>query len=168
MTGAVRAVSESGRLERWLVGELKEARRRGMLATVGLAVRQADAVLLLKRRADDFLPNFWEVPGGHVDPGESIPQAAARELWEETGWRLASLGRYLNRFDYEGEGALTREWNFLIEADMTAPLRHPEHQAARWVTRRTFRRYRMTPGMRSVVELALGAGWDDEEGRGDG
>ena len=27
----------------------------------------------------------WEVPGGHVDPGESFEEAAARETEEETG-----------------------------------------------------------------------------------
>jgi 8-oxo-dGTP pyrophosphatase MutT (NUDIX family) len=31
----------------------------------------------------------WEVPAGRVDPGESPPEAAAREALEETGWRPA-------------------------------------------------------------------------------
>ena len=27
----------------------------------------------------------WEASGGHIDPGETLQEAASRELWEETG-----------------------------------------------------------------------------------
>lgn len=30
----------------------------------------------------------WELPGGHVEPGESVEQTAARETFEETGIRV--------------------------------------------------------------------------------
>ncbi len=32
-----------------------------------------------------------EIPGGHREPGESVGQTAARELWEETGAKMFTL-----------------------------------------------------------------------------
>jgi ADP-ribose pyrophosphatase YjhB (NUDIX family) len=47
-------------------------------ATVVLRDRQ---VLLIKR--EDF--EVWTIPGGAIDPGESVADAAIRETYEETG-----------------------------------------------------------------------------------
>lgn len=33
----------------------------------------------------------WEIPGGHIEPGESALEAAKRELWEETGTTEAEI-----------------------------------------------------------------------------
>jgi 8-oxo-dGTP pyrophosphatase MutT (NUDIX family) len=44
-------------------------------------VLDAGRILLILR--EDF--DIWSLPGGHVDPGESIGAAAVREVWEETG-----------------------------------------------------------------------------------
>ncbi|GII89773.1 NUDIX hydrolase [Sinosporangium siamense] len=37
------------------------------------------------------LRGHWELPGGMVDPGESLQQAAVRELEEESGLHVAPL-----------------------------------------------------------------------------
>lgn len=38
--------------------------------------------VLLQKRADVGL---WGIPSGHVEPGETVANAAIREVWEETG-----------------------------------------------------------------------------------
>ncbi|GAA1508027.1 NUDIX hydrolase [Kribbella lupini] len=43
---------------------------------------------LLLRYADLPARGGWDLPGGHVEPGETPREAAVRELHEETGWPL--------------------------------------------------------------------------------
>ncbi len=52
-----------------------------MKVGVNVAIIHDDQILLTKR--EDF--EVWCLPGGHVDTGESVAQAAIREAIEETG-----------------------------------------------------------------------------------
>jgi len=47
--------------------------------------------VLLTRRADN---GRWCLPGGRMDPGESVAEACAREVLEETGLRV-TVGRLI-------------------------------------------------------------------------
>jgi 8-oxo-dGTP diphosphatase len=54
-----------------------------------VAVRDITGRLLLVRRCDT---GDWELPGGHVDPGESAAGAAVRETAEESGITVEVTG----------------------------------------------------------------------------
>lgn len=41
--------------------------------------------ILLGQRKNVFHSGSWGLPGGHLEPGESLLHACARELFEETG-----------------------------------------------------------------------------------
>ena len=49
--------------------------------------RSANGVVLVFNR----YRNVWELPGGHIDPGESARDSAARELAEEAGCTARNL-----------------------------------------------------------------------------
>ncbi len=54
------------------------------MLTVG-AVVVDDERLLLVRRDHSPAAGSWSIPGGHVEPGETLAEAVTRELREETG-----------------------------------------------------------------------------------
>lgn len=52
----------------------------------------------------------WEVPGGHIEPGETAIEAAARELQEETGatdFTIAPVCWYRLHFNDGGLGSIS-------------------------------------------------------------
>ena len=52
---------------------------------VGILLQDARVLLALRRADRRAYPATWALPGGHVEAGESEPQALRRELHEELG-----------------------------------------------------------------------------------
>ncbi|MDY0270165.1 NUDIX domain-containing protein [Trichloromonas sp.] len=64
---------------------------RNPFPTVDIIIRVGDKIVLIERRNE---PRGWALPGGFVDYGESLEEAARREALEETGLVLSNLRQF--------------------------------------------------------------------------
>src|SRR5690242_11743630 len=80
-----------------------------MIFGTAVILERDNRVLLLQRSMEmPWMPGRWNLPGGHVEPGESAAQCAAREVFEETGLVVQALapfaraqhGKYIVDFFY--------------------------------------------------------------------
>ncbi len=97
-----------------------------------LVLDSQDRVLLIHARdPDEPASEWWELPGGGIDPGETPQAAARRELAEETGILAGELGRCLwtreTRFRYRGRLHHRRETVYLARITDSAPALPPRH-----------------------------------------
>jgi 8-oxo-dGTP diphosphatase len=67
------------------------------IPVLAAVITRSDRLLICERPAEKRHGSLWEFPGGKLEPGESYADAARRELREELGVAVASVGPILFR-----------------------------------------------------------------------
>ena len=113
-----------------------------------------DGRILLIKREDNGL---WAMPGGLVDVGETLAEAAARELEEEAnvfGKVTQLLGIWDSRFDGGSSKAQMYHAVFLVEAESGEPVAGPETTDAGFFSEEELPA--LAPGHIIVVPIVFG------------
>jgi len=113
-----------------------------------IIVAVTDGSRLLLGRQKPWPPRRWSVIAGFVEPGESLEQTVAREVYEETRVRVRNC-RYLASQPWPFPGSLML--GFLAEADAETPVAGDELEDVRWFDAETVRAglardWRVEPG----------------------
>ena len=134
------------------------------------AVVEREGALLLVRHQKPNRDPYWVLPGGRLEPGETMPECAGRELAEETGLRASFSGvLYVSEFLREGRHTVDIVARMALEGDgeailgsdpEVAPGTEPTLREVRWVGVGELREIELLPA--SVKKRLLrdaGDGW---------
>ena len=101
-----------------------------LIWVVAAVISRGDRLLLGRRPDDKRHGGLWEFPGGKLEPGESWQEAAARELAEELGLRLDSMGAV--QFESRDPGSPYRIR--FLQVEVSGRVEAREHSAVGWFT----------------------------------
>lgn len=97
---------------------------------VGILINSQGQFLLTTRPTGKVYAGYWEFPGGKIEAGETVVDAAIREIDEELGIRIRTANLWRReRFSYEHAHV---ELNFCRTSDWSGEPHGREGQAFAW------------------------------------
>jgi mutator protein MutT len=137
------------------------------LVGVGAIIIEQDRVVLVKR-GHEPLAGAWSIPGGLLEVGETLRQAAAREAMEETGLTV-EVGELLGVYDRVLRDADERTRyhyvliDFLCQRIAGEPRAASDADEARWFTRAELGQLALAADTAEVI----GLGFEKSKGESD-
>jgi ADP-ribose pyrophosphatase YjhB (NUDIX family) len=141
----------------------KAPRANSLVPAVNVAVTNEASEILLIRRTDN---GNWALPGGAVDLGETVGQAAVRETLEETGIECVITGIVGIYSDprhvilYTSNGEVRQEFSIVLTARALSgrPTPSSESSQVSWIAASAVAAYAMDRSMRIRINDFLRPG----------
>ena len=108
------------------------------------AVIVRDGKILVAQRGYGKWKGYWEFPGGKIEPGETPPQALAREIREELAIGI-TIDRLLDTVEYDYPDFHLTMHCYICHISPEADPQQLEHLALRWLAARDLPQLRWLP-----------------------
>lgn len=124
----------------------------------GVIVRAKDKCLLCKRSpSQEFLPNIWSVPSGHVEDYETPIEGAVREFYEETSLTPSMLKPVSIMYNNDD----SRVHLFLMDVDtpimpdLDRAIDGEEHTECKYFNGKQLKNLKTTENLRKVLKVLV-------------
>lgn len=120
------------------------------IEVVAAIIRDEEGRVFATQRGYGEWQDFWEFPGGKMEPGESPEEALKREIWEELETRI-EVEQLVTTVEYDyPRFHLTMHcfWCHVESGSLTLK----EHEAARWLSRENLDTVNWLPADKIVIE----------------
>ena len=121
-------------------------------------VDNKDRVLILKRSStDDWKPGWWDLPGGHLDGGETPIEGAEREAREESGLTVRNLQKIetVHMESIFKHFFVTRDWDGVVRLEENPETGEVEHDDYKWATLDELRGIKESIVLEAIVKKGL-------------
>lgn len=133
------------------------------IAAVGVVTVDRGRVLLIKRRYQPYA-GLWAIPGGKIHFGETLCQAAEREMREETGLQIQAL-EPIHTVELMGAHLDGTSYHYIV-IEMAARILCGELRAAddaceaKWFGLHELRQFEIESNSRALIERILANEFD--------
>ncbi len=118
------------------------------IPAVGAVVRDAAGRFLLVKRGHEPQAGMWTVPGGKVEPGETLEQAVIREIAEETGVAIEVIREaWVVDIPDRRAGVVYEVHDFVATPLTTDVVAADDADDAGWFDHQQMRALPLTPGL---------------------
>jgi 8-oxo-dGTP diphosphatase len=122
------------------------------LGVGGVLFNSSRQVLLIKRNQAPA-KGLWSIPGGRLEPGETLVEACRREFHEETNLDVevkhivAVVDRQLEGFHY----VIIDYWVQLVDEDKCYPIAQSDVAEAKWISLDDLGLYDVVVGLTEII-----------------
>ena len=122
------------------------------IEVVAAIIRKGDQVFSTQRGYGDW-KDWWEFPGGKMEPGETPEEALVREIREELSTEI-SVDKFLHTVEYDYPQFHLTMHCYLCSL-LNDALHLNEHEAARWLSAAELRSVRWLPADEGLLPMIL-------------
>ena len=120
------------------------------IEVVAAVIVDSENRIFATQRGSGDWKDWWEFPGGKIEPGETPEQALKREIWEELETRI-SVGQLLQTVEWDYPKFHLTMHCFFCRIE-SGSLTLKEHEAARWLAPDELSSVQWLPADWEVVE----------------